>query len=97
MLRQGDNAIGAMLGNGWNNPLPLEMWGRINLRDHLLTGRPRLIAQLEIEYENGTRQVVATDETWAHHPGPIQRNSVYLGEEYEDAEPEDPDAATSAN
>jgi len=83
LLRDGPNALAAMLGNGWYNPLPLRMWGRINLRDHLVLGRPRLIAQLNIEYEDGTEQSIATDEGWRVTGGPIVRNSVYLGEVYD--------------
>jgi len=37
-LQKGTNCIGVMLGNGWYNPLPLRMWGRLNLREHLPTG-----------------------------------------------------------
>ena len=60
----GRNCLGLMLGNGWYNPLPLKMWGFLNLRKNLPVGRPRAIAQLEIEFADGTRQIVATDETW---------------------------------
>ncbi|RLD30927.1 MAG: hypothetical protein DRI83_13280 [Bacteroidetes bacterium] len=45
-LRSGSNCLGAMLGNGWYNVLPLRMWGELNLRQYMLSGRPRLIAQL---------------------------------------------------
>ena len=83
LLHHGPNLVGAMLGNGWYNPLPLEMWGRINIREHLIVGHPCLIAQLNIEYEDGTTQSVATDESWHTHPGPVLRNSVYLGEVYD--------------
>jgi alpha-L-rhamnosidase len=82
-LEDGENVLGAMLGNGWYNPLPLRMWGRINVRDHLPVGRPQLLAQLNIEYEDGSAQTVASDESWRITPGPIVRNSVYLGEEYD--------------
>lgn len=80
---QGQNCLGIMLGNGWYNPLPLKMWAFLNLREHLTIGRPRGIAQLEIEYADGTRQIVVTDETWKTAPGPILRNSLYLGEVYD--------------
>ena len=82
-LSVGENVLGAMLGNGWYNPLPLRMWGRINIRENLAVGRPRLMAQLVIEYKDGSTQSVATDETWRFAPGPIVRNSVYLGETYD--------------
>ena len=89
LLRNGSNAMGAMLGNGWFNPLPLRMWGRINLREHLEVGRPRLIAQLNIEYEDGTTESVVSDTGWRVAAGPVVRNSVYLGEVY-DARREQP-------
>jgi len=79
----GQNCIGLTLGNGWYNPLPLKMWGFLNLREHLPIGRPRGIAQLEIEFTDRTRQVVATDENWKMASGPVVRNSIYLGEVYD--------------
>jgi alpha-L-rhamnosidase len=89
LLRPGHNAVGAILGNGWYNPLPLRMWGTINPREHLTVGRPRLILQLNIEYEDGSRDAVVTDLTWKVGDGPIRRNSIYLGEIY-DARREQP-------
>lgn len=88
-LQKGDNCIGVILGNGWYNPLPLQMWGRFNLREHLTIGRPRLIAQLNIEFEDGTRQLIRSDENWKVTGGPIRFNNIYLGEVY-DAQKEIP-------
>jgi alpha-L-rhamnosidase len=88
-FRQGPNAIGIMLGNGFYNPLPLRMWGHLNLREHLAIGAPRALLQVEITYRDGTRQTIATDTTWKTSEGPIRKNSVYLGEEY-DAQREQP-------
>jgi len=79
-LAQGSNCLGVTLGNGWYNPLPLRMWGHVNLRERLPIGRPQFIAQLVIEYTDGSQQVVASDSTWKVAPGPILRNSIYLGE-----------------
>jgi alpha-L-rhamnosidase len=83
MLNRGENIIGAHLGNGWHNPLPLRMWGRINIREHLPVARPMFIAQLVIEYADGTSQIVNSDESWKTAPGPILQNSVYRGEIYD--------------
>jgi alpha-L-rhamnosidase len=82
-LRPGRNCLGAMLGNGWYNPLPLRMWGNLNLRQHLAIGRPRLIAQLEIEMADGSRQSIVSDPSWRVADGPIVSNNVYLGEVYD--------------
>jgi alpha-L-rhamnosidase len=88
-LGEGENVLGAMLGNGWFNPLPMRMWGRINIRDHLVVGRPQLLAQLNIEYDDGSVQTIASDGAWRVRSGAILRNSVYLGEKY-DARLEEP-------
>jgi len=88
-LKRGRNALGIMLGNGWFNPLPLRMWGRINPRDGLVVGEPCAILQLVIEFTDGTSQTIVTDESWRAGDGPILRNSVYLGEFY-DARREQP-------
>jgi alpha-L-rhamnosidase len=82
-LRAGANCLGVALGNGWYNPLPLRMWGNLNLREHLPVGRPRFIAHLEAEFADGTKQTVASDPTWRVTEGPIRFNSVYLGEIYD--------------
>jgi alpha-L-rhamnosidase len=79
-LEQGDNCLGVILGNGWYNPLPLRMWGRVNLRERLPVGRPQFIAQLNIEYTDGSRKSLVSDSSWKVAPGPILRNSIYLGE-----------------
>ena len=81
-LKKGDNALGAMLGNGWFNTVPLKVFG-INLREQLPTGDPRLLAQLHIEYADGTSETVVSDPSWKAGEGPIVRNSVYLGEVYD--------------
>ncbi len=80
MLHEGENVLGATLGNGWYAPLPLRLWGKRNLRDELSVGTPKLLARLEIEFADGRRTQVVTDPLWRTAPGPVQRNNVYLGE-----------------
>ena len=82
-LTTGKNCLGIMLGDGWYNPLPLRLFGRFNLREHLTVGRPRVVAQLHIDYKDGSAEVVGTDETWRVGEGPLLRNNVYLGEVYD--------------
>ncbi|MDA1029330.1 MAG: family 78 glycoside hydrolase catalytic domain [Bacteroidetes bacterium] len=82
-LNQGENVIGVMLGNGWRNPLPLRMWGRINIREHLDVGQPSFLSELVIEYEDGSTGRIATDGSWRTADGPLLKNSVYLGEVYD--------------
>ena len=82
-VRQGRNCVGVTLGNGWYNLLPLRMWGNLNLREHLAIGRPRFIAQLEVELADGRRQSVVSDASWRVADGPLVFNSIYLGEVYD--------------
>ncbi len=82
-LHRGNNAIGVMLGNGWYNPLPMRLFGRWNLREILTIGQPKVIAQLKIEYEDGTHDLITTDRSWKTTKGPIVKNNVYLGEWYD--------------
>jgi len=83
LLNSGKNCLGVMVGNGWYNPLPLKLFGNFNLREHLTIGRPRLIAQLRIEYRDGTVDVIGSDPSWRVADGPIVRNNIYLGEVYD--------------
>ena len=78
-----DQCLAVGVGNGWYNPLPLRMWGRRVIGNTLTTGRPRVIAQLDIEYEDGSTATIATDKTWKVAQGPMLRNSIYLGEVYD--------------
>jgi alpha-L-rhamnosidase len=82
-LQRGRNALGIMLGNGWYNPLPLGLWGRIKVGGVLVTGEPCAVVQLRIEFTDGKEQTIATDESWRAGDGPVLRNSVYLGEVYD--------------
>jgi len=83
VIAPGPNALGVIVGNGWYNPLPLRMWGWLNLREHLAIGQPRVILQLHIDYEDGTQETIVTDERWRVGESPILHNSIYLGEVYD--------------
>jgi len=82
-VHQGNNTAGIMLGNGFYNPLPLRFWGGLNMRAELTTGRPNVKAMIRLNYADGSTVVIPTDETWHTAPGPVMRNSVYLGEHYD--------------
>lgn len=77
------NTIGVKVGNGWYNPLPLRLFGQYNLRNVQQTGRPCIKAQALITYTDGAVETIVTDESWQSTPGPVIRNNVFLGEEYD--------------
>ncbi len=82
-LHSGANAMGILLGNGWYDPLPLLMWGRINIRKGLTVGNPTFIVQMNIQYSDGSVSQINSDTSWKTTAGPIVRNSIYLGEVYD--------------
>jgi len=79
LLREGLNAIGAILGDGWYR-------GRLGYnggRRNIFGDRLALLAQIEIEYEDGTSQFVSTDSSWRAERGPVLMSDIYDGETYD--------------
>jgi alpha-L-rhamnosidase len=74
-LRPGENAIGALLGDGWY----CGYLGLSNAREGY-GERPALIAQLEIEYDDGTSATVVTDGDWRWHASHILEADLFMGE-----------------
>jgi alpha-L-rhamnosidase len=79
LLTNGQNAIGAVLGYGWFGS-GLAWQGRAYF---FLPPPTRLVAQMEIEYSDGTRDRVATDDSWKGSRSAIQRSEIYAGEVYD--------------
>jgi alpha-L-rhamnosidase len=77
------NTIGVTIGNGFYNPLPMKMWGYLNLRKYLTIGQPMFIANIRLEYDNGKTENISTDKSWKFAYGPLIRNNVYFGEIYD--------------
>ncbi|MCB0628828.1 MAG: alpha-L-rhamnosidase N-terminal domain-containing protein [Saprospiraceae bacterium] len=76
MLQSGRNALGVMLGNGWYNPMPINHFGRWNLREILTIGQPKLIAELHLTYVDGRKEIILSDESWQHGESWILYNDV---------------------
>ncbi len=79
LLHEGENAFGAILGDGWYR-------GRIGFgggRRNIWGDRLALLAQLEIQYADGSSECIITDENWHAATGAILTNSIYDGETYD--------------
>ena len=77
MLLQGDNALGVILGDGW-------YCGNLEWRGRQLYGdRPKLIAQLEIIFTDGSQQKIISDKTWHTATGPLLESDLIMGESYD--------------
>jgi alpha-L-rhamnosidase len=81
MLSEGENVVGAILGNGFYNPRMFWCEGY---------GTTRFLGQLHITYTDGSEEVVVSNESWKAEKSPILKNMVYYGETY-DARLEQPD------
>lgn len=77
MLQQGKNAIGAVLGDGWYRGTLPRGWANFGKKLGLLM-------QVEIIYTDGSKMLLATDESWkASNDGAIRMNDIYNGETYD--------------
>ena len=74
LLQSGRNALGAILGDGFYRSSSHRVGS---------FGEPCLLCQLEITYDDGTKERICTDESWLTHPSPITMNGVYDGEVYD--------------
>jgi len=78
MLHQGENAIGAILGNlWWSSGLG---WRGSNTYSK---GPLRFFMQLVVDYNDGTSQTFVTDKNWKTHDAPIIETTLYHGELYD--------------
>ena len=79
LLRKGENVLGAMLGQGWYSGF-LVWKGH---RNHY-GAAPAFLAQLEVEFADGSRQTIVSDTTWkCSENGPIRTSDHYMGEDYD--------------
>ncbi|TGN30616.1 family 78 glycoside hydrolase catalytic domain, partial [Aeromicrobium chenweiae] len=82
-VNSGVNAFGAEMGDGWWAG-KIGMWGPGMYSKDL-----GVIAQLRVDYTDGTSQLVKTDNTWKTHTGPFVAADNIDGETY-DANAEQP-------
>lgn len=77
-LKNGANAIGVTLGNGWYK-------GRIGFggQRNFYGDTRALLMQLEVEYTDGSKESINTDNSWKTSYGPIMASDIYDGETYD--------------
>lgn len=76
-IKQGDNELKILVGHGWYDMRAIATW---NFETSPWRNFPRCIAQLEITYADGTRDVVATDRTWRQVKSPLGHDDIFEGE-----------------
>lgn len=76
LLQTGENVIGAILGDGW-------FCGYLGWQPRQHYGdAPMLCAQLMLDFEDGTTEMIATDGTWQTTTGAIMASDMLMGESY---------------
>ncbi|HEX7057117.1 MAG TPA: family 78 glycoside hydrolase catalytic domain [Bacilli bacterium] len=77
LLQAGENALGAILGNGRHKSYHRQDEG------HSFGERPALLLQLHIVYRNGREDVIVSDGNWQTADSPIMQSIVDHGETYD--------------
>ena len=79
LVRNGENAVAATLGDGWWSGYVgwQETRGRYGSLEN------SLCVQLELELANGERMIVGTDRSWRCNTGPILSSDFQMGEVYD--------------
>ena len=88
LLAGGDNAIGAIVADGWYAGYVgygvLVGYGPYRSGRCFYGKTPAFMAQLEIEYENGEHETIITDTSWAvTGDGPLREADIQGGETYD--------------
>ena len=76
-VKSGANALGAYIAPGWYSGI-IASFG-----NNKYGTKPSLLAQLRIDYTDGTSEWVTTDNTWKTAPGPIVAADLIDGETYD--------------
>lgn len=79
-LRQGDNVIGVLLGNGWYNHQSTAVW-YFDMAPW--RARPKFCMDLHVTYSDGTREVIVSDQNWKSALSPVVSNNIYTAEHYD--------------
>jgi alpha-L-rhamnosidase len=76
-VRQGDNVLGALLGDGW-------YCGKVGLGGrHRYGQQPLLKAQLMLDYADGSQETIATGDGWKVTAGPYLTADLLDGVSYD--------------
>jgi len=79
LLKQGDNDLTALIGDGWY--ASAFTWD--NARYSFDDSPRRFLAQLVLEYEDGGREIIATDSGWRLAASAVRSSEIYNGEDYD--------------
>jgi alpha-L-rhamnosidase len=79
-LLPGENAIGVQLANGFYNQWTSDAWNTATAPWRAL---PQLLLQMDIQYTDGTHDLVVSDTSWKAATGALLLDTTRLGEVYD--------------
>ena len=77
-LKQGLNSVGTIVGNGFYN-INRERYRKLVIA----YGAPKMILKIEVQYSDGSKEIITSDETWKTSSSPVTFTSIYGGEDYD--------------
>lgn len=78
MVNSGNNAVAAMLADGWYRGNLVFKNLRNGYGDTL-----GLLSQIVVTYSDGSKHVIGTDNSWKSNIGPVVMSEIYHGETYD--------------
>lgn len=81
LLKKGKNAVSVELGCGFYD---LSSYISVGFAKGVWKDDPKLLLELHVEYEDGSKDVILSDESWrCYEDGPIRSDDIYCGETYD--------------
>ena len=78
-LKNGKNNLSFLIGDGWYK-------GRFGVNggfENNFGTQNHLLCEIRIRYEDGSEDIIGTDESFEYAPGPVQFSNIYDGEIYD--------------
>lgn len=84
-LSQGENVVGAIIADGWYaGYIGYALLVRLDKVREFYGVNPSFMGQIKIEYEDGTSELIASNEnTWKANQGAILEADIIMGETYD--------------
>ncbi len=83
-LKQGENVIGAIIGDGWySGYIGYALLVRLDKVREFYGVNPSFMGQIEIEYEDGSFETIASDTSWKSNEGAVREADILMGETYD--------------
>ena len=77
MVKEGKNAVGVLLGNGWYNHQSTAVW---YFDEAPWRARPGFCMDIRITYSDGSQETISSGTNWKTSLSPVVFNSIYTGE-----------------